>query len=911
MSEILISRFHPAVERAEDLESIFVGRERKDYVEDIIKELKEEIESDRYLQSHLFYGPAGIGKTFLLSIIFHRIKEDTSLSKHYFPILLPEELFGARNVAEILQRALEVIINIPGRTIQDEKIHEFVNSKIKWVEEGENKDKRFNRAKSVFEEIRDRFRKRTIIMVENLDRLIDSFEKNEVDNFLSLLPRSKSLKLLATSATFIEILGKRDSSIYGYFKKHEISRFSDSESFELISRIQEFYAKESPRLIKYLRSPQGERRIRIFQAISYLSGGLPRMIFPLFEIVLSECGRIDDEKSAEIRWRSSFGFMQEIFEKLTLIYREALWILPPKERKIIELFAESEQSLQPKEIEEKTSFSLAEVSTYILRLIKKGWLRSATESTGKERFYILSEPLFSIWYKWRKGGSWQEKWSFVIPLFAHIFSHDELIGLKKKVPGELVGLYEQAIRLKERFIIEKPFLEPLSYEIERDKERPDLAKEWVDKGVELGTLGRYEEALTAYEKAIELEPDDAWAWRGKGYALGELGRYEEALVATEKAIELKPDMAEAWNNKGWILGKLGRYEEELAAYEKAIELKPDDAFAWNNKGCILGNLGRYEEAFVAIEKAIKLKSDCAWMWYNKGWILGELGRYEEALVAFEKAIELKPDDVLAWRRKGYALGELGRYEEALVAIEKAIELKPDDALAWWRKGYALGELGRYEEALAAYEKAIELEPDEAIAWYNKGCILDKLGRYEEALAAFEKAIELKPDDAVAWYNKGEILDKLGRYEEGFAAYKEGIRLKPQKSFYSIEFQLESKNYGLVKKRLGEIRAMEIPSDDIDEAFILLLKDLFSKSRYEEAIILKDMLKELNWEKLWMRLNIFFVANEIGGYLERDEPLKALKRLERLEAVERKLIEKLFEAKYGKDWLKEAREKIKK
>ncbi len=43
------------------------------------------------------------------------------------------------------------------------------------------------------------------------------------------------------------------------------------------------------------------------------------------------------------------------------------------------------------------------------------------------------------------------------------------------------------------------------------------------------------------------------AWNNKGIALKDLGKYEEAIQAYDKAIEIKPDYHLAWNNKGIAL----------------------------------------------------------------------------------------------------------------------------------------------------------------------------------------------------------------------------------------------------------------------------------------------------------------------------------------------------------------------
>jgi len=124
------------------------------------------------------------------------------------------------------------------------------------------------------------------------------------------------------------------------------------------------------------------------------------------------------------------------------------------------------------------------------------------------------------------------------------------------------------------------------------------SEDYFNRATDLYFKGKYELAIKAIEKAIELKPDYADAWYNKGVALKDLGRYDEALKANEKAIELESDYAGAWNNKGAALGDLGRYDEALKAYEKAIELELEYADAWNNKGVALGKLGRYDEALM-------------------------------------------------------------------------------------------------------------------------------------------------------------------------------------------------------------------------------------------------------------------------------------------------------------------------
>jgi tetratricopeptide (TPR) repeat protein len=94
-----------------------------------------------------------------------------------------------------------------------------------------------------------------------------------------------------------------------------------------------------------------------------------------------------------------------------------------------------------------------------------------------------------------------------------------------------------------------------------------------NKGVALARdLGKYEEAIQCFDKAIELDPNYAIAWSNKGNALDELGMHNEAIQAFDEAIRIEPNYALAWSNKGIALMALSRTAEANAAFAKAKEL---------------------------------------------------------------------------------------------------------------------------------------------------------------------------------------------------------------------------------------------------------------------------------------------------------------------------------------------------
>lgn len=61
-----------------------------------------------------------------------------------------------------------------------------------------------------------------------------------------------------------------------------------------------------------------------------------------------------------------------------------------------------------------------------------------------------------------------------------------------------------------------------------------------------------------------------------------LGKLNEAIVSFDKAISKDPNNIYLLNNKAAVLETLGRYEEAIELYNKAIKINPEDPDLWNN-----------------------------------------------------------------------------------------------------------------------------------------------------------------------------------------------------------------------------------------------------------------------------------------------------------------------------------------
>ncbi len=300
--------------------------------------------------------------------------------------------------------------------------------------------------------------------------------------------------------------------------------------------------------------------------------------------------------------------------------------------------------------------------------------------------------------------------------------------------------------------------------------------------------------LSALCLAAVAQENTAEDWYKKGYELEVNRAYEEALMAYDKAIEINPQYTKAWSGKGYALSMMAalnhdqsKYNESLKAYDRAIELNQSYVEAWRGKAAVFYNMKRYDEALQYIDKAIEINPRYSWSWLSKGSILSKMGRFEEAIEAYDNALKLDPNQPGAHEARGLALAELDRqseaaesYNKALEPYDKAIETAnstQDLAQAWIRKGFVLQEQGKYEEAVNALDNATNADPKNEMAWKIKGVLLwRELKRYDEAIKSFDKALQINPKDPLIWLNKGNALKALGRQTEADAAFAKAKEL---------------------------------------------------------------------------------------------------------------------------------------
>ena len=301
---------------------------------------------------------------------------------------------------------------------------------------------------------------------------------------------------------------------------------------------------------------------------------------------------------------------------------------------------------------------------------------------------------------------------------------DQAINLAKKRVQE--GATEEAKRIFQDILTKSPKnkragdgLKALASRSAGDASKiQDPPRGQLQALINLYSQSQLQEALKEAESLIQSFPQSAILFNVQGAVFKDLGRLDQSIEAYNKALATKPDYAEAYNNMGNTFKEQGKLEEAIEAYNKAIIIKPDNTDAYNNMGNAMKEQGKLEEAIGAYNKALDIKPDNAKAYYNMGLSLQEQGKLEEAIEAYKKSLAIKPDNADAYYNMGNALQEQGKLEEAIEVFTKALTIRSDYADAYYNMGIVLQEQGKLEEAIEAYSRSLAIKPDDAEVYNN-------------------------------------------------------------------------------------------------------------------------------------------------------------------------------------------------
>jgi tetratricopeptide (TPR) repeat protein len=171
---------------------------------------------------------------------------------------------------------------------------------------------------------------------------------------------------------------------------------------------------------------------------------------------------------------------------------------------------------------------------------------------------------------------------------------------------------------------------------------PSSSAPWFDVGEQYQAMRRFDDAVRAYDHALQLEPALIQARNNLGLVRLKMGDAERGIEELRRAVELDDRSAEAQANLGAALSAHGDTVEAIAHLTRALEIWPDYADAIYNRGLAHLRAKDLDRAAADLAKTIEIRPEMAAAHNNLGIVLGMRSNDEGAIAEFRAAIRLDP-----------------------------------------------------------------------------------------------------------------------------------------------------------------------------------------------------------------------------------------------------------------------------
>ena len=170
---------------------------------------------------------------------------------------------------------------------------------------------------------------------------------------------------------------------------------------------------------------------------------------------------------------------------------------------------------------------------------------------------------------------------------------------------------------------------------------PQTAQSYRQQADDSARAKSWNEAITAYRKALELAPNDAVTHYDLGIALKNSGAVRQAIDEFASAVRLKSAWAEAHLALGATYYEVRDLPSALKEVQKAAQLAPSNAEAHQLLAHIYVDQNDPTAALLELTRAATLKPS-AELYFELGQVEGQLGKLDAAAAEYRKALGLDP-----------------------------------------------------------------------------------------------------------------------------------------------------------------------------------------------------------------------------------------------------------------------------
>lgn len=297
------------------------------------------------------------------------------------------------------------------------------------------------------------------------------------------------------------------------------------------------------------------------------------------------------------------------------------------------------------------------------------------------------------------------------------------------------------------------------------KEYPQLAAAYVAQGYMFHRAKKFEDALRAFEKSIELDPKQPLPTQMVAFIYNQLAQYEKAVEWYQKALKIDPKAPQANERLGLALQRLNRMDEAMKAFEQEVQYYPSDASAHVYLGERYLDAEKLKEAEEQAKLAMKYDTLLPEPYYLLARIYRKQGLADQSKKILDTFKQKKKEE------QDFIEANSVEETDQEKAIKTAAETHNETGTIYYHNN-------QLEKAESHFKRAIEIDPKNTEARYNLTTIYQQKNELDKAVHIYQELLAIEPNDPRYLLGLGLIRLAQQQYAEAQTLVEKVLSIAP-------------------------------------------------------------------------------------------------------------------------------------
>ena len=261
---------------------------------------------------------------------------------------------------------------------------------------------------------------------------------------------------------------------------------------------------------------------------------------------------------------------------------------------------------------------------------------------------------------------------------------------------------DQVLRIGQNSLFFEDYVLSIQYFNQVIKVKPYLAKPYFFRSVAKLNLGDYKGAEDDATLCIDRNPFIVDAYQVRGVARQNSRKFAEAITDYDKALDIQPDNKNFMFNKALCQLQLKQYHESDSTfhYLEKHDKKNERVYLGLAQICI--ETGDTTGALAYVQKSLDISKNTPTAYAVRAQIEAQRGNFQSAAADMDSLIKLEPKNVNNYINRAYFRYKNDDYFGCLSDYDYAITLEPENSVAIYNRGQLNAEVGEYAKAITDF-----------------------------------------------------------------------------------------------------------------------------------------------------------------------------------------------------------------